>query len=264
VSPVAFAASIVGARHRRLGAAGDDAAGWSRSGTPAVLTAAVADGHSDPRCTRRQLGARFAVASAPVAAAEWWSDTADESDREPLAGRLVAQWRTAVDADLAQRPAGVDELRRDAQSTVSPRLLYGSTVLLATADDAAVTVLRIGDGDAVGVNHDGVAYRLLDADPAAMPGETASLGTDDAALVAQRRTMTRADGPELIVLVTDGVTDAYPDDDGLLGACRELHELWRDHGQQRAEESVVAWLHAAADYSGDDASAAAVRLWADP
>jgi serine/threonine protein phosphatase PrpC len=260
VIPAAFAASIVGARHRRLDEAGDDAADWSRTATPAALTAAVADGHSDPRCTRSRLGARFAVASAPDAAADWLSDPAQDADRESLAARLVARWRVAVDADLARRPARADELRNEGR-TVAPRLLYGSTVVLAAATDSAVTVLRIGDGDVVGVNRDGVAYRLLAADPAAMPGETSSLGADDATLVAQSRTVTRADGPELIVLVTDGVTDAYPDDDGLLGACRELHELWRDEGQQRAEQSVAAWLHAAAEYSGDDASAAAVRLW---
>jgi hypothetical protein len=263
VIPEAFAASIVGARHRRLGDEGDDAAGWSRTGTPGVLTAVVADGHGDPRCTRSRLGARFAVATAPDAAADWRSGPTAGSDRGALAARLVTRWRAAVDADLARRPAEVDELRQDGQAAVPPRLLYGSTVVLAVATVDGVTVLRIGDGDVIGVSRDGVAYRLLDADPVAMPGETASLGTDDAALTAQCRTMTGADAPELIVLVTDGVTDAYADDDGLLGACRELHELWRDEGQQHAEASVAAWLHAATEHSGDDASAAAVRMWPD-
>lgn len=262
--PEGFAASVVGARHRRLGDEGEDAAGWSSAGTPAVLTAVVADGHGDPRCTRSRLGARFAVAAAPDAAADWWSDGTAEADREALAGRIVARWRAAVDADLAQRPPAVGELGNDGRPPVPPRLLYGSTVVLAAATDRAVTVLRIGDGEAIGVNRDGAAFRLLATDPAAMPGETTSLGTDDAALVAQSRTIARADGPELIVLVTDGVADAYPDDEGLLGACRELHELWRDAGPQRAQQSVTDWLHAAAEHSGDDASAAAVRLWPEP
>jgi serine/threonine protein phosphatase PrpC len=264
LSTDAFAGSVVGARHRRLGEPREDAAGWSRSGTPAVLTATVADGHGDPRCTRSCDGARFAVGCAPDAAAEWWTDPAAEPHRASLAARLVARWRAAVDQDLARRPAEPAERGADDAVAAAPRLLYGTTVILATASDADVTVLRIGDGDAIGVNHDGVAYRLLEPDRSAVPGETSSLSAADADRLARSTTMARSEAPALIVLVTDGVTDAYSDDDGLLGACRELHEVWRDGGRERAEESVAAWLQAAAEYSGDDASAVAVRLWPEP
>lgn len=259
----ALAASVVGARHRRLGEDREDAAGWSTNGAPAVLTATVADGHGDPRCTRSHDGARFAVACAPDAAAEWWSDPVADPGRQSLASRLVTRWRAAVDEDLVRRPAAADGTGADDAPIGTPRLLYGTTVIVAAASDATVTVLRIGDGDAIGVNNDGSAYRLLEPDRTAVPGETSSLSAADADRLARSTTMPRADAPALIVLVTDGVTDAYPDDDGLLGACRELHELWRDGGRQRAEESVTAWLHAAAEYSGDDASAVAVRLWPD-
>lgn len=260
----AFAGSVLGARHRRLGEEREDAAGWLCTGPPDVLTAAVADGHGDRRCPRSHDGARFAVACAPDAAAAWSSDPVDEPNRESLASQLVTRWRATVDKDLARRPAPFDGPGTDDTAAASPRLLYGTTVILVVATDVGITVLRIGDGDAIGVNLDGVAYRLLEPDRAAVPGETSSLSADDADRLAWSRTMTRADAPALIVLVTDGVTDAYPDDDGLLDACRELHDLWRDGGREQAEDSVSAWLQAAAEHSGDDASAAAVRLWPDP
>ena len=176
---------------------------------------------------------------------------------------MVTRWRAAVDEDLARRPAGSDGLEGSGRAAASPRLLYGTTVLLAVATDVALTVLRIGDGDAIGVSGDGVAYRLLDPYQGAAPGETSSLSSDDAERIARSRTLARAEAPALVVLVTDGVSDAYPDDDGLLVACRELHELWRDRGREQAERSVAAWVRAAAEHSGDDASAAVVRL-SDP
>jgi serine/threonine protein phosphatase PrpC len=257
----AFAGSVIGARHRRLGEDREDAAGWFYTGPPAVLTAAVADGHGDRRCPRSHDGARFAVACAPDAAAAWWSDPVDEPNRESLASRLVTRWRAAVDEDLARRPAPVYDAGSDDRATGSQRLLYGTTVLLAVTTRVGITVLRIGDGDAIGVSRDGVAYRLLEPVRAAVPGETSSLSADDADRLAQSRTVAHANAPALIVLMTDGVTDAYPDDDGLLRACRELDELWRDGGREQAEASVSAWLQAAAEHSGDDASAAIVRLW---
>ena len=260
----ALADSVVGARHRRLGAPREDAAGWTPSTAPAVLTATVADGHGDPRCVRSADGARFAVSCAPAAVAQWCATPAGERQRAGLAAQLVTAWRAAVDADLVRRPHEAEGQVAGGPANAAARLLYGTTVVLAAAGADSVTVLRIGDGDAIGVHPDGAAVRLLAADASGVPGETSSLSADDADRLAQSRTMSRAEAPALIVLVTDGVTDAYSDDDGLLGACRELYEVWRDEGRQRAEQSLSAWLRAAAEYSGDDASAAAVRLWPDP
>jgi serine/threonine protein phosphatase PrpC len=256
----ALAASEIGARHRRLGEEREDASGWFHTGPPDVLTAAVADGHGDPRCPRSRDGARFAVACAPEAASAWHTDPSVASERQDLAARFVRRWQAAVDHDLVRRPAPDDSSRSPGASA---RLLYGTTALLAVLTDTGITILRIGDGDAVGVDRDGVAYRLLDPLRTAVPGETSSLSADDAERLARCRTLARTEAPALVVLVTDGVADAYSDDDGLLSACAELYDVWQQEGRARAQASVSMWLQAAASYSGDDASAAAIRVWPD-
>ncbi len=282
-------ASERGPGHVRHQTPSEDAVDWMQAGGQRlVVAAAVADGHGDRRCLRSADGARFAVRAALGTAVEVGGDTVVDFAADSPAGtgadavadeaavglrRLtemtVRRWRELVDADLARRPmpaADLDSIEvvgARAAVNANPRLLYGTTLILGVVTRDRVVVVQIGDGDAVAVWSDGCAHRLLDPDPTQGSGTTTSLSQTDAVQVARLRCLERAEVPSLLILASDGIGDAYPDDDALLRVGRELVARTATDGRAAAVADLAGWVSAAAANSGDDASAAVIWVETD-
>jgi serine/threonine protein phosphatase PrpC len=234
-------ASATGSRHARRGLGNEDAVRCSAIASGMV--AAVADGHSDPRCVRARVGADFAVEAAVAVDA-----TMAPAD---AAHAVVDGWRNRVDVDLLRNPlAG------------GGRLAYGTTLLACWVAASGLTLLRIGDGDLVLVDGTGAAWRPLPASaPADWPaGATNSLADPRAQHLAQVLFVPALRAPRLVLLASDGVDNAYPRSDDLLEAARDLADRRDLQEPARLQLEVAAWVAKAAETSGDDATAAVLLL----
>lgn len=251
-------ATVVGATHRHRQQGCEDAVGWVSGTSGDVLAVvAVADGHSDPRCPRSAVGAQFVV----TAASDLASDPAVTGDE--WSATLFAGWRRLVDDDLRVRP--LTALESDAaagseggESSVNPRLAYGTTALLARISRDGIALAQIGDGDIVGVSAEGQAERALPSVTRA-PGMTESLSQVDVDRVVRRSTIAAAASPVLLLLATDGLDNAYPTSEALPAAAAQL--LTTRRSGQFDRDVLQQWVADAAEVSGDDATLAAV--WID-
>jgi serine/threonine protein phosphatase PrpC len=228
---IGLRASVTGATHRARGAGNQDAVGI-RPMPGGGAMAALADGHSDPRCVRARRGADLAVEAALAAGAG------------PTVGaEVVARWRSLVD----------DERRAETGPPL-PRLAYGTTLLACRWDPQGVTLVQIGDGDIVVVDQDGTASRPLQ--PRRPPTGTASLADEDVLLVEQA--VPRP--PRAVLLSSDGVDNAYPSGDALLEAAEDIARRFEATAAPALQRDVHDWVRRAAATSGDDASAVVLVL----
>lgn len=255
-------ASEIGATHRQRGRGCEDAVGWrGADGTAVLATVAIADGHSDQRCVRSGLGAEFAVAAATTL-------PSDVIDGDALADALIADWRRRVDGHLAGHPlegaeAGDgDDAQLSAEVAAAwaanARIGYGTTAVLCRVRADAISVVRVGDGDVIAVGRDGVASRLAIVERRA-DGGTESMSHPDARSSAHCVRIPSDAAPVLLMLSTDGFDNAYPSDESMLRAARELAAHRRDSGRPISADMLTAWAREAADVSGDDATVAV--LW---
>jgi serine/threonine protein phosphatase PrpC len=262
-------ASETGATHRQHQRDCEDAVGWSGAdGATVVATVAVADGHSDPRCVRSRVGAEFVVAAATALPPE-------HADADALAEALIEHWRRSVDEDLAEHPLDGADLDASAdegehsdpavRATLSEawatnaRIAYGATAALCRVSADAITVVRVGDGDIIAVGHDGDAYRLAAVERRA-DDVTESISHPQAQQLVRRVSIPADAAPALLILATDGFDNAYPSDESMLRAARELAAHRRESGQPIGAEVLSRWAREAADVSGDDATVAVVWI----
>lgn len=218
-------ASALGAAHQRVGKGNEDAAAWlPREGGGEQIVAAVSDGHGAKAHFRSAAGSRIAVDEAVrILAADLQDPDADD---DALAGAILQAWRTAVLADLATRPFTPSD-----PATPGSRLgPYGATLLTLAADDSALTVLQIGDGDLVLGFPDGRMQRPLRGDDGLIGEETYSLCQDDAETRFRVANLWRdndAAWPDFALLSTDGVSKSYETDAAFTAAVGQLRDLAR-------------------------------------
>jgi serine/threonine protein phosphatase PrpC len=227
------AASATGASHLVRGGGNEDA--FADRSVRGGIIAAVADGHSDPRCVRARRGAEIAVDAALVVLARGGPDPRRA---------MVDAWRVGVDSDRADRGEAM------------PRLAYGTTLLAARWDERTLTLVQAGDGDIVTVSGDGVASRPIRVagHGEIRSGATASLADDDVLTVFALATVS-PDEPRLVLLASDGLDNAYPTEGDLLDAAAEI--VRRPELRERAalQREVDDWVRRAAAVSADDATA---------
>jgi serine/threonine protein phosphatase PrpC len=262
-------ASIKGASHARDGRPNQDAIAWyPESGIGPRLVVALADGHGSRRCFRSDTGSRLAVA---VAVALGRHLLAVRPGGRPLVApqadvlgrRIVERWRSSVEDDLEANPLTAAELASgDGQDSF---LAYGTTLMVAIVADSWAMLLQLGDGDILCVDGHGTVRRPIADDPALLADETTSLCLPS----AEREFRVSLeelgpDGPEVMVLATDGFGNAYPDEESLLrvgpDVLRQVHEA----GMAGVKENLAGWLETAAAHSGDDVTAAVVHLGTAP
>jgi serine/threonine protein phosphatase PrpC len=261
VTPVgawqAIAATVVGPSHRRAGRGGEDAVGsHAADGVQAI---AVADGHGSPRCYRAARGAELAVAAAlEVLGQQPWDDGPPAVARQAagIGAALVNAWRGRVTADLASRPLGSlpDDVEPLDGSTYTP---YGTTVVAAAASREALLIVHLGDGASLVVSSPGGPRRPVPRDPAIAADATTSLALDDAEdYVHVVATDLRDDPTELVVLASDGYSNAFTDDAAFDQVGTDLLRWLGGPDPAIVARDLPSWLDQSAQVTGDDASLA--------
>jgi len=235
----AIALSQIGPSHVRAGKPCQDASAvWSSNvAGRSCLIAAVADGHGDHRHDQSQHGSRLAVQAAITDLIEL-----RQSVERDAASRL---WQTAIIPD-GQSQTGIIER-------------YGTTLLVAFAFNGTAVIGQLGDGVVGVVDEDGSVELPLAGDLMEVGSVTDSLCGDEAHLRWRTASVDVRYGRTL-VLATDGVTNAFPDDCQLTRFLSSVKSLSAEHGSSALNAWLPEWLDRYAAASGDDVSLAILTL----
>lgn len=263
----AIACSRIGTSHVRSGKPCQDASAiWSSNvAGRSCLIAAVADGHGDDRHDQSQHGSRIAVQAATTDLIEFYGLCLEKGmDAQSVAEfkndfprRIVRQWRQSVERDAVSRLAVVSSPDEPAPAEVIAR--YGTTLLVAFAFGGTAVVGQLGDG-LIGVVHDDGTVELpLSVEHLEVGNVTDSLCGAEAHLRWRTASIDIRDGRTLL-LATDGVTNAFPNDGELSRCLSSIKTLAAKHGSLRINEWLPEWLDRYAAASGDDVSLAILTL----
>src|SRR5436190_3652056 len=217
----AFACSRRGASHRRAGKPCQDAyALWTGSGAGAPCIAiAVADGHGDDRHDLSHFGSTLAVRAAVeelnalhtcYASEERWTQL-KASFKADCPRRLGRRWREAVLGEPRQwRDALGDASSSEPEEAMLIR--HGTTLIAALIVNDVLLIGQIGDGGVLLVGEDGEVECPLSNNPLEVGGETDSLGSVESPRLWRMAALERS-GTGLILLATDGLINAFADDE---------------------------------------------------
>lgn len=116
--------------------------------------------------------------------------------------------------------------------------------------------LQLGDGAILTVARGGIVDSPIADDPELIANETTSLCMPKAPALFRCRFQPRnPDGPVLIVVCTDGYSNAFASTDGFLQAGSDLLRLLERDGIGSLSASLPGWLQSASrEGSGDDVS----------
>ena len=257
--------SARGATHRASGLPNQDAVA-SQHG-PGGVVVAVADGHGHIRHFRSADGAALAVdvacragsqAAAVLAADDAGEEEAERAGQE-LARAMVADWRSAVAAQLEARPYTVEEqfiLDRSADTPVIP---YGSTLLVAVITARWLVCAQIGDGDMLAVCPDGGSFSPVAGDDRLDGRRTTSLCQPDALGAFRTGAHDLSQVPlAALLLATDGYGNAQADEPWQPRVGRDLAEFAAWYDRHWFGPKVPDWAQrcASAEGSGDDTTIA--------
>ena len=257
-------ATVVGPRHVRAGRGNEDALGWRSFDRAQGLrtVAAVADGHGSSLCPRSERGANLAVHAAVLAAEEVLATVTQSQSAvaSTLVERTRSLWLSAVDRDLAARPLPPDQLLHiGSQGHDDQRIAYGCTLLVCAVTDEQVVLGQVGDGEIAAVREDGSGWFPLGPNPNQVPGSSDSLclpGAEERA----RTAVLDGDPPALMMLMTDGCTNAYNSAEELLTVGADTIRLEQETGLRRANLTLESWLGSTAERTEDDATLVAVWM----
>ncbi len=260
-----FGCSRAGALHRRSGRPCQDAhAIWTAAGAGGgSIALAVADGHGDHRHDLSHLGSMLAVRAAMEELSALHMCLASEGDRAQLKSRfkadfprrLVRRWRETVLTEHLRRG---DTSNPESEEDV--RIRYGTTLLAALAVGDILLIGQIGDGGVLLVREGSEVECPLPNNPLEVGGETDSLGSSDAPRLWRTAAMER-NGGDLLLLATDGLTNAFPDEDQWRAFALSLQVRIREFGWPDVASALPAWLdHYSEMATGDDITLAVAVL----
>jgi serine/threonine protein phosphatase PrpC len=235
---------------------------WSSSvsGQP-CLAVAVADGHGDERHDRSEYGAALAVRTAIDELSTLFVHSIADSAQARLANdfksdfprRVGRRWREAVTDDGRRRtPELADAQREDSGLYVR----YGTTLLAALLVCDTLLVGQVGDGSILLVRPDGEVECPLAGDGDDVGTVTDSLCSPDAHL-RWRTAALRPGAGGLLLLATDGLTNAFADDGQWHTFARSLAGRLSNYGPGPVASTLAEWLDGYSEHaSGDDVTLA--------
>jgi serine/threonine protein phosphatase PrpC len=265
----AFGCSRTGASHRRAGRPCQDAhALWIASGAGAGgIALAVADGHGDDRHDLSHLGSALAVRAAVeelgtlhtcYALEGRWTQL-KSSFRADFPRRLGRRWRDAVLGEHRRRSEALGETS-NSELEESVLIRHGTTLLAALAVGDVLLLGQIGDGGVLLVRDGGEVECPLPNNPLEVGGETDSLGSAEAPRLWRTAALERMSAG-LLLLATDGLINAFADDEQWHAFALSLQGRIRDFGWPNVASALPAWLdHYSETASGDDITLAVAVL----
>ena len=250
-----------GSQHDRSGRPNQDAVHVATFGVDvgAVTVAAVADGHGGDRYVRSDVGSRLAVEVACAEAGRLVARgaTAVHAAGTALPHAIVAAWRVAVHAHLAEHPLDV----RDARTSGvvdggDPVIAYGTTLLVALASATDLVLLQLGDGDITVVTAAGDVLHPVPGDARLTGGQTTSLCLPGADGDVRSAVLTSEYEAVLVLLSSDGYGNSFADPEWPVGVTRDLVAALDRDGVERVGTLLPVWLRDSAQAGGDDVTAA--------
>lgn len=233
-----IAATVRGASHVRAEKPNQDAfLAIPDQGETEEFRAFVADGHGGSTYTRSEVGSHLAVEAAHrVLGHRLEPETFRGAG---FAERLVAEWRSAVDAHIV-----------DSNVPVEP-IAYGTTLLGCFGSDLGLAFFQLGDGDILVADAHGIRP-VFAPDPRFLGGETLSMCSPNA--VESVRWLDWNDPlPDMIMLSTDGYANSFPSAEGFFEAAGEIAEHAREQRWHDLETNLPRWLADTTQRgSGDD------------
>lgn len=263
-------ASIRGASHIRSGLENQDAWGvWRANDPQRAIAAVVCDGHGSPRCIRSARGAALGVEAVrtvlgTVSGAAGGELPSAAALADGLAAQVVDTWRSLVSHDLLAHPIRPDEFdrltaaRREqalVEVMLNPALAYGATLLMCLVTDEHVLCAQLGDGDILLVCDDGRCRRALAADPNLLANQTTSLCSEEAARQVRVALLPRSARLHLVLLSTDGVSNAFRSDADFFRLGEDLLQDLAARPAAELADDLPGWLEEFSQMgSGDDAT----------
>ena len=277
----ALGASVRGASHESEGLPNQDAIEIAEP-MPGTIAAAVADGHGAARHFRSAAGARIAVECAIAAMREFSGALVGAASAErsrlvvdTVPRRIVQGWTVRVRAHLRDQPiterewaalrasdgdGAIDQVKAD------PRLAYGATLIMALVAPGFVALWQLGDGDALAVTSGGETSRPVPSDGRLAGSNTTSICSPGAerdfrCVVLDSTTSL----PALLMLSTDGYSNAFRTDPDFLKVGSDLLQMIRAGGLDHVADRLPSFLREASDQgSGDDISVALLHATSRP
>ena len=252
-------ASERGSSHERSGTVNQDAVAVVEEATARVV--AVADGHGSSSHVRSDVGSQLAVDLAGELGkrlvAEGVLLRPEHTITEHLARRfvpeLVAAWRDGVDAHVAAEPWTVADLDRGSGLVNDPYHGYGTTLMIAIADERTVALLQLGDGDIVVGRTSGAIEQPMPGDDRLIGNQTTSMCLPTAADDFRVAVVEIDDDPmRFVSLTTDGYANAFVSPDWAIEVGRDLLGHLDEHGIEWVGERLPEWLSESASVGGDD------------
>ena len=253
--------SIIGSAHVRKGLPNQDAYG-SKNLDGGIQVLVLSDGHGGEKHPYSDIGSKAAV-EATIECVEAYVSTYHSMETN-----------IALEVVSKRQPLDVTKIRYDFEGQVSKAiqarwlekikasevfdapLQFGCTLLVAVKFDELVVFLQLGDGKIAVVYTDGVIYYPIPRDSRYENNETASLAQTQSWAEMVVVTMQMASNVHTIVLASDGVENAYPQDyydDAFFYMALALDVDTPDKFNEMLER--------AAYYSKDDTSAV---MWHNP
>jgi serine/threonine protein phosphatase PrpC len=185
------------------------------------------------------------------------------SFRADFPRRLGRRWRESVLVEYRQR-AEADGDAANPESDEALLIRHGTTLIAALAVGDVLLIGQIGDGDVLLVGAGGEVECPLSNNPQVVDGETDSLGSVEAHRLWRTVALERTESG-LLLLATDGVSNAFADDQQWHAFAQSLGERIREFGPTAVASSLPGWLdHYSENASGDDITLAVVVLFGSP
>ena len=137
---------------------------------------------------------------------------------------------------------------------------HGTTLIAALVAGDVLLVGQIGDGGVVLIKEGGEFECPLIDNLQDVGGETDSLGSPESPRLWRTTALERT-GASLLLLATDGLINAFADDEQWHAFARSLGDRIRDYNPSSVASALPGWLdHYSEEASGDDITLVAVVL----
>lgn len=266
-----FAFSEQGYNHIKSDKVCQDSSGHYSDESMAVVV--VADGHGSDNYPRTDRGSSFAVEATITAIREFVKTVEDsnidisvdsDSYLEQLAKNILANWHSAVDADLEKYPFSEDELTQVSEKYKKRYLsgerqekAYGTTLIAACQTKDYWFGLQIGDGKCVCISQDGTMSEPIPWDEDCQANITTSICDSEA--IEEFRYCYLKECPVATLMGTDGIDDSYANSEEMYVLYRSILAIFAEHGCKVGEEEIKGFLPGLSRKgSGDDVSIAGI------